>query len=130
MSFNAQEYLETYRPPIFVDVDGKEYEGRVLSHEQWLPFEQRFHALGEGEADYSEVRGLVSDLTRAMFPRGWRFWRRSVRSRLLHMPPMAWLHALAHFRQAQARHYGLPISPTGLGPLDHVGERQDTPPST
>lgn len=130
MAFDAKEYLASFSPPEFVAADGTRYVGRILSHEQWLPFEQRFHKLGDGEADYQEIFDLTKDLSRAMFPKPWwKFWKTSVTRQLLKLPPMAWLAALAHFRQAQARHYGLPISATGLSLLDEdVAEEAQSDP--
>jgi hypothetical protein len=64
MAFNAKQYLEDCSPPVFIDADGVEHRGRLLSAPEMARFVKRFDALGT--ADFEELVSLVRDLCTAM----------------------------------------------------------------
>lgn len=128
MSFNAQAYLESLERPTYVDRDGNEHVGAVVSAEEWRPVQEKMHREleaakdREGGIDYPTLRKLVREMTRVMFPAPW--WKRlspvhtTVTQDVLALPPMGMLRAVWSFMQSGARAAGVELEiPDSMKPL-------------
>lgn len=65
--FDAAEYVEALEPPI-LKIAGRTYRGRLLSMDEWIPFEPRTMRVANQEADWPEARAWIRDFTDATFP--------------------------------------------------------------
>jgi hypothetical protein len=104
--FDADAYLETLQPPT-IKIGGKEYVGRLLSIEEWLPFEPRLNKIAKQEADVDEIRDTIRDYCNLVFQPTWKdlfnFRRKTVAEQIVALPPRALLKAAADFFESQAR---------------------------
>ena len=101
--FDANAYLGTLdRPSLTV---GKHtFAGRFLGVEDWLRFTPRLDQLAAGQLPPTEMRGLIRDLTNAIFPppAWWRLATPWAYAELQKMPLTVQLKALEHFIRSQA----------------------------
>ena len=109
--FDSREYLEAIRPPEFIGSDGARFVGRLLSIDEWQPYEERMRAASRGELTWPDLQRLLADLTRAFFPRGWRAWTarfwRPCWWYVRRLPPLGQLRAVYSFMQSQGKALGL-----------------------
>lgn len=105
--FDSREYLEALRPPEFVAPNGTRYRGKLLSVDEWQPFEERLRAAQAGQLVGPALHALLRDLTSAMFPRDWRFWKRSCWQQVKRLPPVGQLRAVYTFLQSQGEALGV-----------------------
>lgn len=112
MSFDADAYLKAVLEPPAILIDGVTYEGRLLSLEEWLPFQDRLAALQEvrnkeDPGAWRDVYKIVRDYCNLAFPEKWWCylmpWRKTVADRVLELPPVAMLAAVQDFFVRQAR---------------------------
>lgn len=90
-------------------IDGRHYTGRILSFEEFAPFEKRSLALDDPEQQKDRAawelafRALARDYLRTVFPAPpwWALWRRDPVPRMLRHPGL--LGALQDFFVIQAR---------------------------
>lgn len=112
--FDAKQYLESLEPATFIDPKGRKHVGRILSYEEWLPFQERMRELSKGEPTPEKTSKIIREFCGALFPKPWwKFWRRSVTQHVLMLPPTAAIAALQSFSQSQAKI--LEANPSGLG---------------
>lgn len=106
MSFDADAYLDSLQPPE-IKLGGKTYKGRLLSLEEWMPFEPRLQAVASEKATVEEIRGVIKDFCDAVFPVPLldllNFRRKTVGEQVVALPPAALLKAAAYFFECQAR---------------------------
>lgn len=116
--FDSQQFLAALERPRFIAPNGTEFVGRVLSIDEWQPYELRMQAASRGDLAWPALRRLLRDLTFAFFPRGWRFWTarfwRSCWWHVTRLPPVGQLRAVHSFMLSQGRAMGL--TPPTLGP--------------
>jgi hypothetical protein len=123
--FDAQQYLESLEPATFRDPKGRLHIGRVLSYQEWLPFQDRMRELSKGESSPEKTTAIIREFCGALFPKPWwKFWRRSVAEHILMLPPPAAIEALQSFSQSQAKI--LTANPSGLGEGEVVDHQQDS----
>lgn len=126
--FNAQEYLDSLERPTYVDTDGREHVGVVVSAEEWRPVQEKMHnelkraQESDRGIDYPTLRRLVREMTRVMFPAPW--WKRvspfhtTVTEDVMGLPPMGMLRAVWTFMQSGARAAGVELDlPDSMKPL-------------
>lgn len=115
--FDSKQYLESLEPPVFIAPDGSRFIGRILSIDEWQPFEMRMQMAGRGELTGPQLFKLLRDITGAFFPRGWRFWsRRWWRGCWYHvhrLPPIGQLRAVYSFMLSQRQALGLEMPTLG-----------------
>jgi len=102
MSFDADKYVEALEPPEII-IGGVTHTGRFLSIDQWTRFESQLKAAVRGDLDMRSLRKLVRGYCRIVFPRRFQFWKPSVGSRVLALPPVAMMKAVSHFFECQGR---------------------------
>jgi len=102
MAFDADAYLEALGHPT-ITIGGRTHKGRLLSIEEWLPFEPMMKKAAARNMEFSELKTLVKKYCRKIFPRRFRFWRRSVGSQILKLPPQAMIEAMVSFFECQGR---------------------------
>lgn len=116
--FDSRQYLESLEPPVFIAPDGSRFIGRILSIEEWQPFEMRMQAAGRGELTGQQMLAFMYQITSAFFPRGWRFWTkrwwRPCAWHIRRLPPVGQLRAVYSFMRSQRLALGMEM-PT-LGP--------------
>lgn len=116
--FDSIAYMAATRPPEFIAVDGTRFIGRLLSVDEWQPYEVRMQAASRGELAWPALRDLLRDLTREFFPRGFAFWRRRFWRPcwwyVNRLPPVGQLRAVYSFMQSQGTALGM--EPPTLGP--------------
>jgi hypothetical protein len=107
VNFNADAYLDAMERPSFT-IGGRTHQGRILSFDEWLEFEPRMRAAVAGELGPNDLRLLVYQFVRRLFPKPWwRFWSRSVAWHLLSLPLEAQMKAVESFIRSQVRAMGL-----------------------
>lgn len=107
--FNADAYLESLEPPQ-VKLGGTLYKGRLLSIEEWAPFERRFSKMVETPDDQTlnDVLGVVEDYLRLAFASyarpAWQFWRprNPFVDRFMHQPAAMITKTMESFLRSQA----------------------------
>jgi hypothetical protein len=101
-------YLESLEPPT-ITIGGKTHKGRLLSLEEWLPFESQFQKIAQqgGQIQLETIRKLVIDYCGAAFPisiwQALNFRRRPVSLQIMDLPPVAMIKVMRDFFESQAR---------------------------
>lgn len=117
MVFDSRKFLEAMRPPEFTAKNGDVFVGRILSIEEWQPYEVRMQKAAAGAMQWPEMRALLRDLTIEFFPRGWRFWTlrfwRPCWYWVDKLPPVLQLRAVYSFMHSQADALGLEMPTLG-----------------
>ena len=129
--FDAQEYLAAIEPPTFVAPNGKKYVGRVLSTDEFIPYQVAMREVTAGEQlDWRRLQRVLLRLTRAFFPKPrWRFWERSAASWVRTLPPVGQMRAMWDFMASQGKASGMEsVTPTP-GILRLLGKRSENPPA-
>lgn len=105
--FNADAFVGELGAPQ-LKLDGRTYVGRILSFEEFAPFEERSNALDaptrtRDERWRAEFQAFAADYLRTIFPRPpwWHFWWRDPVPRMLAHPGL--LAGLTDFFGIQAR---------------------------
>ncbi len=115
--FDAQAYLTTLEPPVYIDRAGKKHTGRVLGADQWLMFQ---HSLRASD----NVDRILQRIVAHIFPHPWwKIWRHSVRWDIWQLPPIGRMRAVWNFMQSQAKAMGVSFPgtfPTLQPPLDSM----------
>ena len=108
MAIDVDLYLESLEPPI-ITIGGKTYRGRLLSLEEWLPFESQFQKIGDvaGVIQLKAIRDLIRDYCMVAFPV--TIWqalnprRKPIAFQILALPPAAMIKVMKDFFVSQAR---------------------------
>lgn len=129
--FDARAVMAAYEPPTFVALNGRKYVGQHLSYLEWLPFETRFRALAQGGMNHTELRSLIKDFTRALFPRRpwWNIFRRRATYHILRLPPIPQMQAMWDFMQSQATALGIEVGTLPPGAAEKLGVVEEAQPS-
>lgn len=130
--FDSKQYLAGLEPPTFIASDGSKFVGRLLSVEEWLPYESRMQQASLGEMTGIQMRAFIRDLVMVFFPRGWRLWTRRwwrpcwwyVRR----LPPVGQLRAVHSFMESQREGLGIESPPLGTKVQQLLGI--STPPAS
>lgn len=105
-SFDADAYLEALGPPV-VKLEGQVHTGRMLSIEEWTPFEKRMLAIQQGTASQEEIQRFIKDYCDVAFMASWRQllnpFRKTVAEKVLRLPPAALMKVAHYFFECQAR---------------------------
>ena len=108
MAVDVDLYLESLEPPT-ITIGGKTHKGRLLSLEEWLPFEGQFQTIAEqgGDLSLDTIRKLVMDYCAVAFPisiwQALNFRRKPVSLQILELPPVAMIKVMRDFFESQAR---------------------------
>jgi hypothetical protein len=88
-----------------IRLGGRLYVGRLLSLEEWEPFELRMEQLKESTMTQPEVRRFLCEYSDAVFARRywWQVWQRSPTQRLMRSPTAVQVEAFTNFFVAQRR---------------------------
>lgn len=109
--FDAREYLATFEVPVFIAPNGRRYEGRILSADEWAPLQAKLKNVEN--VRWPELQRVLFELTDAIFPKPrWRIWERSVRDWLKRLPPVGQMRAVWSFMQSQASALGMEMKPS------------------
>lgn len=104
MAFDADEMLQGLEPPT-ITVGGRTYRGRLLSLEEWAPFEPDIRRAMQREMDVAELREFLRRYVDTIFPRPW--WAALSRPRMssvvLALPLKVQMEALRDFLACQGR---------------------------
>ena len=110
--FDADAFLETLKPPQ-IKLGGVTYTGRLLSIEEWLPFESRLSAFkevrenGNRIKDLEEMKKVLKQFCDLAFPSPlWRImnpFRKTISERIVALPPAALFKATRDFFECQRR---------------------------
>lgn len=137
MRFNADAYVSALEPPVFV-TGGVEHVGRIVSFEEWIPFERRLTKYRTGGMLPHEAQRLLRDLADLIFPPPPRprvpWWRRrlgrrpppaapSVGDALAALPMPVQLEALAGFIASQVSAVQAAVEHLGGEPMTAVASR-------
>lgn len=110
--FDADQYLESLKPPE-IKLQGKVYKGRLLSLEEWLPFEQTLGAFktvkenGNAVQDLAAMKSVIRKFCEVVFPTP--FWqifnpfKKTVAEMVIALPPAVMFKATRDFFESQAR---------------------------
>ena len=110
--FDADARKEALERPT-VKLGGRTYTGRLLSIEQFAPFNERVQ--GKKQLSFDDIMTLVGDYCDEVFPRPWwKRWQPSVRDLLLMQPPVVVLEAWKDFFRCQVLACGLDPSLVGI----------------
>lgn len=123
--FDAQAYLAALEPPVFIAPNGRRYVGKVLSVDEWEPFQEAMrdittaqakappYAAGDG---WKPLQQVLYRLTDAFFPRPWwRFWQRRVSYWIRRLPPEGQVKAVWDFMRSQGKASGMANLPATPG---------------
>ncbi len=104
--FDAQQYLDALSPPQFKDTKGRVHTGRLISYEEFLPFQRKMQTLATAPPSDTVARTIIRSMVGLLFPKPWwKFWRRSVTAHVLRLPPPAAIAAMQDFSQSLAKMY-------------------------
>jgi hypothetical protein len=120
-------YLESLEPPA-ITLGGKTHKGRLLSLEEWLPFESQFQEIAQqgGDIKLETISKLVIEYCNVAFPI--TIWqalnprRRPIGLQILDLPPVAMIKVMRDFFESQAR--GLDVQ-RALGVSENPGPLDD-----
>jgi hypothetical protein len=113
--FDADARAEALELPK-VSIGGRTYTGRLLSIEQFAPFNERVQ--GKKLLSFDDIMTLVGDYCDVVFPHPWwKRWQSSVRELLLAQPPVVVLEAWRDFFRCQVLACGLDPSVVAGGAL-------------
>lgn len=105
VKFDTREWLGTLDPPEFYTGSGKKYIGRILSVEQWMPFEQILKELETEEGEnisIADILHISKTITDYLFPHPrWKFWRKPCSYHVSKLPPIFQMKVAMDFSQAQ-----------------------------
>jgi len=64
VTFDARRWVEAHKPPVFVDLDGRTFTGRLWSHLEYVDWLQVFKGWkGKSVAEYKiELRRLIASM--------------------------------------------------------------------
>ena len=122
--FDAKQYLDSFEAPLFVDPDGQEHRGILLSHQQWLPLQKHLNALANiNTLTIDSLHEAIRLIINAIFPRPWwKFWSPRVSSYVMALPPTGQLKALWSFLEPQESLLGIEVTKTpGVSRLLETG---------
>jgi hypothetical protein len=101
--FDADERLANLARPA-IKLGGRVYVGRLLSIEEWEPFEERMEALKNKTMSEPSVREFFREYGHTIFARRWwERWKGDPTDRLLREAPIVQLEAFVSFWVAQQR---------------------------
>lgn len=115
MAFDSQQYMAALQPPTFIALNGRKYVGRILSVDEWQPYQiqMRDAGRGDGTVDWNKLRKVMYNITKALFPKPWwKFWERGAIYWLRKLPPVGQMRAVWDFMQSQAKALGMELKPT------------------
>lgn len=75
MAYDADAVAASMEAPA-VTIRGKTYTGRILSYEEFLPFQARLDAFAAGQLDEKEMMALFREYLEAVFPKKFPSWFR------------------------------------------------------
>lgn len=123
--FDVDEYLEALKAPIF-RIGGREYRGRIVSLDEWLPVWQEFGGLDEpGTQGLVAFRDALIRYCDVIFPRPrWHHlvpWRpKWVGERLMRFPPGLMMEAIKDLFRSQG--FGMRLQAADAGHAEPLSD--------
>jgi len=122
MPFDTRAWVEANSPPVFIDLDGKTYTGRLWSHLEYIKWLRVFQAWVAGDRDEATYEAKLRELIASM-----GFSEEAI-ARMLKLPDGAFEGVLADFFDRQRA--GRTRSPSTPEPLPPAPTSPTTAPAS
>jgi hypothetical protein len=111
VTFDSRRWIEAHQPPVFVDVDGRTFTGRLWSHleyEKWMKVFRDWLTAGSDADDYeTKLRELVASMG----------FSADATNRMLQLPDGAFIELMNSFFVLQRAGRLAPSTPDTRPPL-------------
>ena len=118
--FDADQWMSTLEKPIVV-LNRKKYVGRILSIQQFLPFEAAFQELQDNQ-NTEKFTKLVTDYLYEVFPprKKWFFFKEDIVPQILNHPAL--IPMVLHFFGLQSQALKMTLGQEMSGTISQVSQ--------
>lgn len=128
MSFDARRWVEANQPPVFVDLDGATFTGRLWSHVEYLKGMRAFIDLAVVKGDASAFEEYETKLRELIASMG---FSKDAADRMLKLPDGAFEGLMKSFFDCQrAGRIRAPSTTEPHSPLNPAAPTPTTPPAS